>query len=238
MKIIAIASAAMLATGLASAASATTNLVVNGSFEATSFPTRVDFYQNVPGWTLKLRGPSSGINYLVPPGCADKGAVCGPGIRVYPGFPTVSPDGGNFVLSDGDPSFSRELSQTISGLTIGKLYTVRFYQAAGQQNNFTGPTTECWQVTFGTDTQLSHQFSLPQGGTGPWELQKLSFYATSVSQKLTFLAVGTPRGAPPISFLDGVSINVPEPSTWAMLIAGFGLVGAAARRRRTATVAA
>ena len=26
--------------------------------------------------------------------------------------------------------------------------------------------------------------------------------------------------------------GVPEPATWAMLIAGFGLVGAAARRRR------
>ena len=31
---------------------------------------------------------------------------------------------------------------------------------------------------------------------------------------------------------------VPEPSTWAMLIAGFGLVGAANRRRRIAIVAA
>jgi hypothetical protein len=29
---------------------------------------------------------------------------------------------------------------------------------------------------------------------------------------------------------------IPEPSTWAMLIAGFGLVGAAARRRRPAQV--
>jgi hypothetical protein len=31
---------------------------------------------------------------------------------------------------------------------------------------------------------------------------------------------------------------VPEPATWAMLIAGFGLVGFAARRRRTAVAAA
>ena len=30
---------------------------------------------------------------------------------------------------------------------------------------------------------------------------------------------------------------VPEPTSWAMLIAGFGLVGAAARRRRTAVAA-
>ena len=31
--------------------------------------------------------------------------------------------------------------------------------------------------------------------------------------------------------------TVPEPASWAMLIAGFGLVGAAARRRRAAAVA-
>jgi hypothetical protein len=34
--------------------------------------------------------------------------------------------------------------------------------------------------------------------------------------------------------LGGVDAAVPEPSSWAMLIAGFGLVGAAARRRRQA----
>ena len=41
--------------------------------------------------------------------------------------------------------------------------------------------------------------------------------------------------------LDNVTIGtgaVPEPATWAMLIAGFGIVGAAARRRRIAAVAA
>ena len=39
--------------------------------------------------------------------------------------------------------------------------------------------------------------------------------------------------------LDNVSVtsNVPEAATWAMLIAGFGLVGAAARRRQVALAA-
>jgi hypothetical protein len=41
------------------------------------------------------------------------------------------------------------------------------------------------------------------------------------------------------AFVDGAPVDkVPEPGTWAMLIAGFGLVGAAARRRRNAAVAA
>lgn len=35
--------------------------------------------------------------------------------------------------------------------------------------------------------------------------------------------------------VDGAELAVPEPATWSMLIAGFGLVGAAIRRRRTGT---
>jgi hypothetical protein len=38
-------------------------------------------------------------------------------------------------------------------------------------------------------------------------------------------------------FLTGEGGVIPEPATWAMLIAGFGLVGAAARRRRTTATA-
>jgi hypothetical protein len=34
-----------------------------------------------------------------------------------------------------------------------------------------------------------------------------------------------------------VTAGIPEPATWALMIAGFGLVGAAARRRRTAVTA-
>jgi len=41
------------------------------------------------------------------------------------------------------------------------------------------------------------------------------------------------------ALVDGNPVDpVPEPATWAMLIAGFGLVGAASRRRRTSAVAA
>ena len=46
-----------------------------------------------------------------------------------------------------------------------------------------------------------------------------------------------------LSYVDGTEIRidfgvVPEPASWAMLIAGFGMVGAAARHRRIARAAA
>ncbi len=40
------------------------------------------------------------------------------------------------------------------------------------------------------------------------------------------------------AFVSGTTLSVPEPANWAMLIAGFGLVGAAMRRRAMVAVAA
>ncbi len=218
---------------IAAAAPATAaNLVVNGSFDADATATKIGFQGNVTGWS-----GGGGLTFLAPPGSADD---LNQYLAVYGPFPVTSPDGGNFILADGDPNYAGAFSQTISGLTIGQNYTLNFYQAAGQQAGFGGPTTERWSVSFGGDNWLSNEFQLPQGGVGPWQAQSHTFTATATSQVLSFLASGTPGGAPPISFLDGVSLEaaVPEPATWALMLGGFGLVGGAMRRRTVATVAA
>jgi hypothetical protein len=229
MKTLILAAAAAVA--IAAPASAA-NLVVNGSFDADTVGTKVNFQGHVTGWT-----GGANLTFLAPPGSADD---LNQYLAVYGPFPATSPDGGNFILADGDPNYSGAFSQTISGLTIGDRYTLSFWQAAGQQYGFTGPTTERWSVSFGGDTQLSALFSLPEAGVGPWEKQTMTFTASAESQVLSFLAQGTPGGAPPISFLDGVSLTaaVPEPATWAMMITGFGAVGGALRRKRTVLAAA
>lgn len=69
----------------------------------------------------------------------------------------------------------------------------------------------------------------------PFVTYVLSFIPTSAgSLRLRFGAGGPNDSAGPI--LDNVIVEsavVPEPNTWAMLIAGFGFVGLAARRRRS-----
>ncbi len=227
MKSIVLGFAAMAALSSLAAPAQAINLVTNGSFEETSLNTKGLFLNNVTGWT-----GGSHLTYLDYPGTATTVYLA-----VYAGFPAVSPDGGNFVEQDGDPSYSNPFSQVINGLVVGQSYTLTFWQAAGQQAGFTGPTTERWKVDFGGDVQLSSMYSLPQGGTGPWEQVVMNFTAHAVSQTLTFLAVGTPNGAPPISFLDGVNLeaSVPEPAAYTLLAVGVAGVFAARKRRQKRT---
>ena len=98
-------------------------------------------------------------------------------------------------------------------MTVGQTYTVSFYQAAGQQYGDSGATTEQWQVSLGSDTQISAVMNTPSEGVFLWEPQTLTYTASSTSELLSFLAVGS-GGVPPIVFLDGVDMesSVPEPS--------------------------
>ena len=230
--------------------------LVNGNFTPVSGgkkqQTESSFF-NVAntGWSTT---DNSKLNYVVPIGLqyTDNLNIVGgspdPTLQLYGTAPIVSPDGIAtwFVVADGDPGFGAPIYQTLSGLTAGKQYDVTFYQAAGQQRTFLGPTTERWRVGLDTNilqysttgpqlakTQLSAINIFPDTATRvtPWEKQTLTFTANTTSDILTFLAVGTPDGRPPFSLLSSVSVTptaVPEPFT----IIGTIVGGTAALRLR------
>ena len=139
--------------------------------------------------------------------------------------------GGNFLAIDGDTTYNASISQTIGGLTIGQAYVLQFWQAAAQQNGTTGVQTEKWQVTFGGQTLTSTVMNNPTGGFQDWNQQTMIFTATAVSQALTFLALGTPNGGPPVVLLDGVTLVTPEPGTFALFGGGMLALLAVKKKR-------
>ncbi|MBS0502634.1 MAG: FxDxF family PEP-CTERM protein [Proteobacteria bacterium] len=72
------------------------------------------------------------------------------------------------------------------------------------------------------------------GNATNWMPQSIHFGVNATST-LTFAAIGTSDSLG--GYLDNIALaGVPEPATWAMMLAGFGLLGAAARRRTRAPV--
>jgi hypothetical protein len=155
-------------------------------------------------------------------------------------FNSLSPDGGNFMAMDGDGSATGPLDQTITGLTKGQTYTLSFDWAGTELADRTNYDSIQLTGSFGTDpfATLTYLNSAPDGAPGSfsgWMKASFTFKADATSEVLSFLAVGTPAGGnvPPFALLDGVSLTaVPEPSTWAMMLVGFGGLGYAAYRRR------
>jgi hypothetical protein len=155
-------------------------------------------------------------------------------------FTGDSPAGTPFIGLDGDPGFSGPLQQTVGGLTVGKSYQLSFYWAGAELSNRTGYQTIQLTGSLGGDPFATPVYdnTNPAGTPGSfsgWSLQTFDFTANSASEVLSFLAVGSPAAnLPPFALLDGVSLTaVPEPSTWAMMLAGFGGLGFAAFRRRS-----
>lgn len=218
--------AALVFTAIASFAHADSIPVVNGSFEASTAPTQIyssycTSCPTLPGWT------SSGFVYLEPSGGGWNTA----------GVIPTSPDGGNFLALDGDQNFPGSISQVINGLTPGVATTVTFEMSGA--NYYTLPdtlTTDQLEVSLGGESQLTPVLG-PGSDPKAWQTYSLTFMPTSASETLSFLAIGTPVGDPPLVLLDGVSISdatgspVPEPASLSLLTTGLIGVGGLLRSR-------
>jgi len=227
---------------------AAVSLVTNGGFDATTNGTG-EFGPHgdtaATGWT------STGYNFIIAAGAGDTTGshspqynnqmiLWGPNNGSANGLPASSPDGGNYIGADGAYQ-TGPIFQTINGLTAGQKYDVGFYWAGAQQHGYSGVNTEQFVVSLGGQSISTAVYSNPSHGFSGWKHEDFIFTATSGSEVLKFLAVGTPTGVPPFSLLDGVTMNavggVPEPATWTMMILGVGGIGAIARRRRAAGLA-
>ena len=193
--------AAIALASLPTAALASTNLLVNGSFEddvigAGSYAT----FGSLVGWN----GGAEGIEL--------RNNVVG-----------TAQNGVNFVELDVDNNSS--MFQTIHTVA-GQLYNLSFYFAPRVDIK---SDSNLIDVYWGSD----HLAGVTGDGFATTTWQKFSFnmLGTGGDVTLTFAAGGKSD-----SFggsLDNVSVTaVPEPETYAMLLAGLGMMGAMVRRRK------
>ncbi len=118
--------------------------------------------------------------------------------------------------------------------TIGQRYTLSFWvgNADGTGNGFYSlPSTVNLSINNGSFTSFTNSDTTPF--TTNWKFFSTSFTASTNLTAISFFN-GTPIGDSAAG-LDSVNLSVsgiPEPASWALMIFGFGLVGARMRFRR------
>ncbi len=203
----------LAATGLALAAfgaQADTNLVQNGSFESNAMASgNWGVYNSLVGWTGS------------------------PNIELRNNISGAAQDGNNYV--ELDTSGNSSMFQDIFGTGLVNLsffYSARPNVAAGSNG---------LSVQFGSfaDSVLQTVAGGPVHSWIQYTLNNFQLNASGIT-RLTFSAIG--RSDSLGGSLDNVSVTavspVPEAETYAMLLAGLGLLGVASRRRRNKALTA
>lgn len=186
---------------------APSNLIVNGSFEATAQANGSwAIYNMVAGWST----------------------ASGSGIEVRNNFVGTAFDGSNFVELDGyaDPA-NTVMQQTLLTTTAGQLYNLSFFYSGrpGVADAATNGMAVAWNGI--TLTTLADS----GGSQHNWRAVGLQVTGTG-NDVLSFSATGMNDSYG--GSLDNVSLTaaVPEPGTYAMMVAGLLAVGFIARRRK------
>jgi len=195
--------------------------------------TFAQFFQSAPGAPFVHIGGGGGASFL-----ANTGSV----VSILDFGPL------GFYLTD--LSFSATSSAPIT--SMGGVFeqggwsgTISFTQAGGTVNVLTATFTDAvFTVTTGPGGSQSGSL-IVSGGCGSvlcytsdWlsvDNLKVNNFGLSFSGITGYTAAGGNFTASGSGTFAGAPI--PEPATWALMIAGFGLIGAAARRRRIAVAA-
>lgn len=139
------------------------------------------------------------------------------------GFFTSHPTNHVAAFGGGFGSGTEVLTQSFN-TTAGQQYSLTYDWA------FIGGGFNTLDVTVGG---LTHHFE--GGGSSnidaSYAHDVLSFLGSGGVDTVSFTVGDSPRDSTD-TIVDNVSIAVPEPASWALMITGFGLTGAALRRRR------
>ena len=232
-------SAALAATAFcANTPAMAAELLTNGNFETGTFA----------GWTVANQAGSNGTWYVDAPGTTTPSS----------GFATsANASGGSFyALTDQTGAGAHALLQSFvvgAGLSSMTLSYQLFANNYGSQTikstlDYNGATVGYYRVdilnagadafsTAAGDIAQSIIVATGSNGVNPYGANTVALNLAAGTYQLRF-AEADNSGFFNLG-VDNVSINavggaVPEPATWAMMIAGFGIVGASMRRRKVA----
>ncbi|MGH7024885.1 MAG: PEPxxWA-CTERM sorting domain-containing protein [Caulobacteraceae bacterium] len=182
--------------------------IVNGDFATPNVGGSYGFFSSIPGW----------VN--------DTGDSFEVGTSTVYGLPCITAACQNLEVNATEFG---DASQTISGLVIGDTYDLSWEY--GGRN---GGGLQSLLVSFG-GAPLTTDSS--DGVTSVWTLNSFDVVATSTSETLTFQSLDEGGSSSYGNEITAVSISVPEPADWALMLGGFGAMGGAirfGRRRRLA----
>lgn len=178
------------------------NLVVNGSFESTAISNN--------SWTIvnSLSGWTTGSR----------------GIELRNNAVGTALEGRNFA--ELDTTGNSSISQSINTVS-GQWYSLSFYYSnridVAQASNGLGWSFGSASGSTTTPAQI--------GGSHQWQLFSTQVLGTGAPMTLSFTALGSSDSLG--TSLDRISVTaVPEPQTYALMLAGLAAVGFMAKRRK------
>ena len=224
---------AISAVMLAGSAHATTLFADNFDAEGTPGTSTLN-YSSFANWVVEgqvdlVQTPEYGINCAVK--CVDLDGTAGPG-RLN--SKSIAFLGGRAIKLTFDVGGSQR-----SGATDNFLFTVDF----GQLTDINGFASlggfDPGQINPGNYTGLSTLGTYDELVPGTRGFLTYGLTWIPVASGTLTLSFWTPSRDNVGPLLDNVLVSqVPEPAAWLLLVAGFGLVGVSARRRRPGMVAA
>ena len=189
-------------------------------------------------------------------GFAMAGAARAEGTPLFPGTfgpPLLSGFGGTSLLNSGSSAFAsgglfgtlfwEVWSDSANSVLSGNEFAYRFVLDGSEPvhrmtvNNFDGALTNVANSPFGSGTAATSADRSVSGNSIGFDFAG-SVLPGGASDWLVVFTNGTTIGPAVASFIDGASVStatvslVPEPETYAMLLAGIGFLGFIARRRR------
>ena len=218
------------------AASHTANasLIVNGSFEQLSFTDNsseqgqvfstnlADFEQKNRAWDVFYNLPGWQTSY-------------GNGIELQKNVVTRSQDGEYHVELDSHirGSSNSMMTQIIDSLVIGQNYLLEFYYKPRTNGNNDNGINVYWHdanVSVDQSTPAQHVANGSRSSIPNWQLQSVSFTATSTEMALSFASFGKQNTLG--GLVDNVSlVAVSEPPAIALMLGAAAIFGVRRRQK-------